>query len=68
VATHILAFKSDGKAPWFECNYQACREQRRRLLGDAADRPRRVQFRPVGKCRVGLQQNIAHCGRGGSTE
>jgi len=47
VATHILAFEGDSKVTWFEGNYEAYHERRRRLLGDAADRPRRVQFRPV---------------------
>ena len=47
VATHILAFEGDSKVTWFEGNYQAYHEQRRRLLGDAADQPQRVRFRPV---------------------
>ncbi len=47
VATHILAFEGDCRVTWFEGNYEAYHEQRRKLLGDAADRPRRVQFRPV---------------------
>jgi hypothetical protein len=32
---------------WFEGNYQDYHEQRRKLLGEAADRPTRVQFRPI---------------------
>jgi len=47
VATHILAFEGDSTVTWFEGNYEAYHEQRRRLLGDAADRPQRVRFRPV---------------------
>jgi energy-dependent translational throttle protein EttA len=47
VATHILAFEGDSRTTWFEGNYEAYHEQRRRLLGDAADRPQRVRFRPV---------------------
>jgi len=47
VATHILAFEGDSKVTWFEGNYEAYHEHRRALLGDAADRPHRVQFRPV---------------------
>ena len=47
VATHILAFEGDSKVAWFEGNYDAYHEQRRRLLGDAADRPTRVRFRPI---------------------
>lgn len=47
VATHILAFEGDCKAVWFEGNYQDYHEQRRKLLGEAADRPTRVRFRPI---------------------
>jgi len=46
IATHILAFEGDSKVTWFEGNYDAYQEQRRRLLGPAADRPTRVHFRP----------------------
>jgi ATP-binding cassette ChvD family protein len=47
VATHILAFEGDSQVTWFEGNYDAYHEQRRRLLGDEADKPHRVKFRPV---------------------
>ncbi|MBO7654805.1 MAG: ATP-binding cassette domain-containing protein, partial [Kiritimatiellae bacterium] len=47
IATHILAFEGDSKVTWFEGNYEAYHEQRKRLLGDAADRPTRVKFRPL---------------------
>jgi len=47
VATHILAFEGDSTVDWFEGNYQAFHEHRRALLGDAADRPQRIRFRPV---------------------
>ena len=47
IATHILAFEGDSKVTWFEGNYADYHEQRRKLLGDAADRPTRVHFRPL---------------------
>ena len=47
IATHILAFEGDSKVTWFEGNYEAYHEERRRLLGDEADKPHRVKFRPV---------------------
>jgi len=47
VATHILAFEGDSRAVWFEGTYQEYHEARRRRLGEAADRPRRIRFRPV---------------------
>jgi len=47
IATHILAFEGDSKVTWFEGNYEAYHEQRRKLLGEEADRPHRIKFRPV---------------------
>ena len=47
VATHILAFEGEGVVVWFEGNYQDYHENRRKLLGEAADRPTRVRFRPI---------------------
>jgi ATP-binding cassette ChvD family protein len=47
IATHILAFEGEGVVNWFEGNYQDYHENRRKLLGDAADRPTRVHFRPI---------------------
>ena len=47
IATHILAFEGDSKVTFFEGNYADYHEQRRKLLGDAADRPTRVRFRPM---------------------
>ncbi len=47
VATHILAFEGDSAVTWFEGSYSDYHEQRRKLLGDAADRPTRIRFRPI---------------------
>lgn len=47
IATHILAFEGDSKVTFFEGNYQDYHEARRKLLGDAADKPKRVAFRPI---------------------
>jgi len=47
IATHILAFEDDGSVTWFEGNFEGYHEQRRRLLGDAADQPKRIRFRPI---------------------
>ena len=47
IASHILAFEGDSRVTWFEGNYQDYHENRRRLLGDAADRPTRIRFRPI---------------------
>ncbi len=45
IATHILAFEGDAKAVWFEGNYQAYEEDRRRRLGHDADQPHRLKYR-----------------------
>jgi len=47
IATHILAIEDDGAVTWFEGNFEGYHEQRRRLLGDAADQPKRIRFRPI---------------------
>ena len=39
LATHILAFEGDGHVEWFEGNFDSYEEDKRRRLGDAADRP-----------------------------
>ncbi|NBC35756.1 energy-dependent translational throttle protein EttA [Novosphingobium sp. FSY-8] len=38
LATHILAFEGNGHVEWFEGNFEAYEEDKRRRLGDAADR------------------------------
>jgi energy-dependent translational throttle protein EttA len=47
IATHILAFEGDSQVRWFEGNFEAYHEFRRKTLGDAADQPHRIKFRPV---------------------
>jgi ATPase subunit of ABC transporter with duplicated ATPase domains len=41
LATHILAFEGDGHVEWFEGNFESYQKDKRRRLGDAADRPGR---------------------------
>jgi ATP-binding cassette ChvD family protein len=45
IATHILAFEGDSHVEWFEGNYQAYEEDRKRRLGVAADQPHRVKYK-----------------------
>lgn len=48
IATHILAFEGESQVIWFEGNYQAYEEDRRRRLGPAADQqPHRIKYRPL---------------------
>jgi ATP-binding cassette ChvD family protein len=45
IATHVLAFEGDSQVSWFEGNFEAYEENRRELLGDAADRPHRITYK-----------------------
>ncbi len=47
VATHMLAFEGDSKVVWFEGNYQAYEEDRRRRMGTDAERPRRIKYQKL---------------------
>jgi ATP-binding cassette ChvD family protein len=47
VATHMLAFEGDSHVEWFPGPYSDYRADRRRRLGDEADRPHRVTYRPL---------------------
>ena len=49
IATHILAFEGDSQVTWFEGNYQAYEEDRRRRLGAEADRPHRIKYKPLAR-------------------
>ena len=46
-ATHILAFEGDSHVELFEGNYQAFEEDRQRRLGDKADQPHRIKYKPL---------------------
>jgi ATP-binding cassette ChvD family protein len=45
IATHILAFEGDSHAEWFEGTYSDYEADRKRRLGEAADRPHRLTYR-----------------------
>jgi sulfate-transporting ATPase len=47
VATHMLAFEGDSSVEWFPGPYADYLADRRRRLGDEADRPHRVTYRPL---------------------
>jgi len=46
IATHILAFEGDSHVEWFEGNYADYEADRHRRLGEAADQPHRIKYRP----------------------
>ncbi len=47
LATHILAFEGDSQVVWFEGNYEDYERDRKRRLGDDADQPTRIKYRPL---------------------
>jgi ATP-binding cassette ChvD family protein len=47
IATHIMAFEGDSRVEFLEGSYTDYEADRRRRLGDAADRPHRVTYRPL---------------------
>ncbi|ATU73813.1 ABC transporter ATP-binding protein [Komagataeibacter rhaeticus] len=47
LATHILAFEGDSHVEWFEGNFQAYEEDKRRRLGPDATEPSRIKYRPI---------------------
>jgi sulfate-transporting ATPase len=47
IATHILAFEGDSQVVWFEGNYADYETDRKRRLGDEADQPHRIKYKPL---------------------
>jgi energy-dependent translational throttle protein EttA len=45
IATHVLAFEGDSRVRWFEGNFDAYEELRRKELGEEADRPKRITYK-----------------------
>ena len=49
IATHILAFEGDSHVEWFEGNYQAYEEDKKRRLGAEASQPTRIRYKPISR-------------------
>ena len=47
IATHILAFEGDSAVVWFEGNYEDYHADLKRRLGDEADQPHRIKYKPL---------------------
>jgi sulfate-transporting ATPase len=47
IATHILAFEGDSQAVWFEGNFEDYEKDKKRRLGDEADQPHRIKYKPI---------------------
>src|SRR3569832_133024 len=45
IATHILAFEGDSQVVWFEGNYQAYEEDKKKRLGDV--QPKRIHYKKL---------------------
>ena len=49
IATHILAFEGESHVEWFEGNYEAYEDDKKRRLGADADRPTRIKYKPLSR-------------------
>jgi len=49
IATHILAFEGDSHVEWFEGNYDAYEEDKKRRLGEDAVQPHRIKYKPISR-------------------
>jgi ATP-binding cassette ChvD family protein len=49
IATHILAFEGDSKVVWFEGNFEAYEEDKKKRLGVDALQPHRIKYRKLTK-------------------
>jgi ATP-binding cassette ChvD family protein len=47
LATHILAFEGDSHVEWFEGNFEAYEEDKKRRLGADAVNPHRMKYKPL---------------------
>jgi energy-dependent translational throttle protein EttA len=47
IATHMLAFEGDSTVRWFEGSYTEYEAWKKGTLGDEADRPHRIRYRPL---------------------
>lgn len=47
IATHILAFEGDSSVNWFEGNYQAYIDDKKKRLGDDAVNPHRIKYKKL---------------------
>jgi len=47
IATHMMAFEGESQVAWFEGNYSDYEADRRRRLGEAADQPHRIKYKPL---------------------
>jgi sulfate-transporting ATPase len=49
IATHMIAFEDSSQVTWFEGNYQAYEEDRKRRLGITDEQPKPIKYKPLMK-------------------
>ncbi len=49
ICTHILAFEGNSQVTWFAGNYADYEEDKKRRLGDDADKPHRIKYKRLHK-------------------
>ncbi len=49
LATHILSFEGDSHVEWFEGNFEAYEEDKKRRLGEDALMPRRIRYKKFAR-------------------
>ncbi len=49
IANHILAFEGDSHVEWFEGNFEAYEEDKKRRLGAEATEPHRIKYKPLSR-------------------
>lgn len=47
LATHMLAFEGNSEVVWFTGNYEEYERDRRARVGEDADRPKRLKYKPL---------------------
>jgi energy-dependent translational throttle protein EttA len=47
IATHVLAFEGDSEVRWFEGNFSDYETDRHKRLGNDADQPHRIKYKPL---------------------
>jgi ATP-binding cassette ChvD family protein len=47
IATHMLAYEGDSHVEWFEGNFEAYEEDKRKRLGKDATEPHRIKYKPI---------------------
>lgn len=49
IATHILAYEGDSHVEWFEGNFEAYEEDKKRRLGAQSVEPTRIKYKPISR-------------------